>query len=199
MRCELLPEHPDFCRLSSVNGALLDLRYVGAHNFVGRDLYGTLDCAWLHKEAAAALQRAVDTLAHAHPDLRLLVLDALRPHRVQELLWQHLAGTPLQMYVADPVRGSIHSFGMAVDVTLVDIAGREVDMGSHFDEFSERSHPDMEPPLLASGQLLPQHIVHREILRKVMFGAGFQGIHSEWWHFNLGSMETIRQTYVRID
>ena len=199
MRCELLAKNPDFCHLSSIAGVLVDLRYVGADNFVGRDLYGKLDCAWLHKEAANALQQAADLLATLHPELKLMVLDALRPHRVQELLWQHLAGTPLQMYVADPARGSIHSFGMAVDVTLVDVHGQEVDMGSAFDEFSEKSHPDLEAQMLAAKKISQQHIHHRKILRKVMLAAGFHGIHSEWWHFNLGDVVEVRRLYVRID
>ena len=57
-------------------------------------------------------------LADVAPGHRLLVLDALRPHRVQIELWDFLDGTGLRQYVADPARGSIHSFGMALDVTL---------------------------------------------------------------------------------
>ena len=67
------------------------------------------------------------------PGHRLLVLDALRPHRVQIELWDFLDGTGLRQYVADPARGSIHSFGMAIDATLIDAEGRELDMGSGFE------------------------------------------------------------------
>ena len=83
--------------MSTIPGILIDLRYASANNFLGRDLYAPHDCAWLHRDAAAALERAVAWLATAHPGLRLLVLDALRPQRVQEQLWAALADTGLQM------------------------------------------------------------------------------------------------------
>ena len=112
MLCELMVNHPDFRRLDDVEGVCIDLRYVGANNFVGRDLYGALDCRWLHAEAATALRESVAILRANHPSYKLLVLDALRPHRIQEMLWTHLEGTSLRAYIADPARGSIHSFGM---------------------------------------------------------------------------------------
>lgn len=199
MRCELIADHPDFRRLDTVGGIVIDLRYVGADNFVGRELYGDLDCSWLHREAVAALQSAADWLQEHHPDLRILVLDALRPHRVQEMLWQHLDGTPLRMYVADPARGSIHSFGMAVDVTLIDADGKELDMGSGFDALEEKSHPALEQKMLAEGQLTQHQLDQRGILRAAMAHGGFRGINSEWWHFNCGDPVVVRETYLRID
>jgi D-alanyl-D-alanine dipeptidase len=199
MRCEFIADHPDFRRLAAIDGITVDLRYVGTDNFVGRDLYGDLDCAWLHREAAAALEQAAHYLAEQHPGYRIIVLDALRPHRVQEMLWAHLDGTPLQMYVADPARGSIHSFGMAVDVTVLDPQGVEIDMGSGFDEMAEKSHPALEEKMLAAGQITAQQRSNREILRQAMFHAGFRGINSEWWHFNFGDPAVVRQTYLRID
>src|SRR5690242_2481920 len=93
MRCEDIASHPDFRRLSSIAGIAVDLRYKGVRNFVGRDLYGALDCGWLHTLAATGLERAAAQLAREAPGHRLLVLDALRPHRVQELLWDFLDGT----------------------------------------------------------------------------------------------------------
>jgi len=199
MRCELIADHPDFRSLNTLDGIVVDLRYVGANNFVGQDLYGDLNCAWLHREAAEALQQAARRIGEERPGYHLTVLDALRPHRVQEMLWQHLAGTPMQMYVADPARGSIHSFGMAVDVTVLDTDGKPLDMGSGYDELAEKSHPALEQRMLAEGQLTAQHIANRELLRQVMFGAGFRGINSEWWHFNFGDPAVVRQTYLRID
>ena len=124
LSCEAVPGHPDFRRLDSIAGIGVDLRYATADNFVGRDLYTPLDCHWLHKDGAAALERAVAWLAARRPDYQILVLDALRPQRVQEQLWEALQGTELLGYIADPARGSIHSFGMALDVTLVDGDGR---------------------------------------------------------------------------
>jgi D-alanyl-D-alanine dipeptidase len=79
-----------------------------------------------------------------HPGHTPLVLDALRPQRVQQELWDALEGTELRMYLANPERGSIHSFGMALDITLLDGEGRELDMGTGFDDMTELSHPALE-------------------------------------------------------
>lgn len=196
--CEAIAADPDFRHLSAVEGIGIDLRYATADNFVGRDLYNPLDCAWLHRDAAAALERAVAWLAMRRSDHRLLVLDALRPQRVQEQLWQALQGTELLGYIAEPGRGSIHSFGMAVDITIVDAAGRELDMGTGFDDLSERSHPALEDRLLAAGELEMQHVANRQLLRDAMFQAGWVGIHSEWWHFDCGDRVLVRQNYTRV-
>lgn len=199
MRCEEIATHPDFRRLSSIDGVRVDLRYVGPRNFVGRDLYGELDCAWLHRLAAEGLARAAAELAALAPGHRLLVLDALRPHRVQVELWEFLDGTGLRQYVADPARGSIHSFGMALDVTIVSEAGDELDMGSGFDEMDELSHPKLEAEHLASGALTPAQVASRELLRRVMKAGGFNGIDNEWWHFDMLDRSHVRQAFVRVD
>lgn len=199
MRCEDIASHPDFRPLSSIDGIAVDLRYAGPRNFVGRDLYGNLDCAWLHRLAAQGLERAAARVAGDAPGHRLLVLDALRPHRVQVLLWDHLEGTGLRQYVADPARGSIHSFGMALDVTVIDAEGRELDMGSGFDEMNERSHPRLEQQHLARGVLTPTHVRHRELLRRAMAAGGFNGIDNEWWHFDMLDRQHVRQHFIRVD
>jgi D-alanyl-D-alanine dipeptidase len=199
MRCEEIALHPDFRPLSSIAGVAVDLRYVGPRNFVGRDLYGELDCAWLHRLAAEGLTRSVAELAARAPGHRLLVLDALRPHRVQVELWEFLDGTGLRQYVADPARGSIHSFGMALDVTILDADGNELDMGSGFDEMDELSHPKLEAEHLASGALTAAQVARRELLRQVMKAGSFNGIDNEWWHFDMLDRSHVRQTFVRVD
>lgn len=199
MRCEDIASHPDFRPLASIAHIAVDLRYASVHNFVGRNLYGTLDCSWLHHLAATGLQRAVAQLANDAPGHRLLVLDALRPHRVQVLLWDHLDGTGLRQYVADPARGSIHSFGMALDATITDAQGHELDMGSGFDEMTEMSHPRLEAEHLAHGRLTQAQVQHREWLRRAMAAGGFNGVDNEWWHFDMLERSHVRQHFVRVD
>jgi D-alanyl-D-alanine dipeptidase len=199
MRCEDIASHTDFRHLSPLAGIAVDLRYASVDNFVGRDLYGALDCAWLHRLAAEGLQRAAALLEREAPGHRLLVLDALRPHRVQIQLWDHLEGTDLRQYVADPARGSIHSFGMALDATLVDPRGRELDMGSGFDEMTELSHPRLEEKHLAAGALTPAQHRNRALLRSVLCRSGFQGIDNEWWHFEMLDRQHVRQHFTRVD
>ena len=199
MRCEDIASNLAFRRLASIPGIAVDLRYAGVRNFVGRDLYGALDCAWLHRLAAEGLEHASARLQADAPGHRVLVLDALRPHRVQVQLWDHLDGTGLRQYVADPARGSIHSFGMALDVTLLDPDGGELDMGSGFDEMTEVSHPRLEAVHLDNGVLNRTHLHHRELLRSVMGAGGFNGVGNEWWHFDLLDRNHVRQHFTRVD
>jgi D-alanyl-D-alanine dipeptidase len=199
MLCEQIADHADFRSLTAIEGIQIDLRYASANNFVGRDLYGDLNCSWLHVEAAVGLEKVVAWLRAQRPGYRLLVLDALRPHRVQQTLWQWLAGTPLQMYLADPARGSIHSFGMAVDVTLLDGEGVELDMGTGFDDLTLLSHPQHEQKHLTEGLLSEVHILNRQVLRQAMLQSGFSGIPTEWWHFDFGDRSLVRQRYLRIE
>jgi D-alanyl-D-alanine dipeptidase len=199
LRCEDVRTHADFRHLSTLPGVALDLRYAGTDNFVGRNLYGSLDCAYLHRLAAAAVQEAARQLAREAPGHRILVLDALRPHRVQIQLWDHLEGTDLRQYVADPARGSIHSFGMALDATVIDARGRELDMGTGYDAMTELSHPALEGEHLVAGRLRPDQVANRELLREAMVASGFGTIDNEWWHFEMLDRQHVRQTFQRVD
>jgi len=146
----------------------------------------------------AGLEAAASWLTQRRPGWRLVVLDALRPQRVQEAIWDDVAGTPMEHYFANPLRGSIHSFGMAVDVTLIDPQGREVDMGSGFDEMAPASHPALHAEHLKSGVLTPAHISERECLAAAMAQGGFRGIPTEWWHFDHGDREQVRRDWPRV-
>jgi D-alanyl-D-alanine dipeptidase len=198
IRVEDIAAHADYRHLGTLAGIAVDLRYAGTHNFAGRNLYGRLDCAWLRREAAAGLEAAARWLAQARPGWRLLVLDALRPQRVQEAIWLDVAGTPAQEYFANPERGSIHSYGMAVDVTLRSPAGTEADMGSGFDEMSRLSHPALHAELLATGQLTPAQVAERDCLATAMRAGGFAGIPNEWWHFDHGDRNRVRRELPRV-
>ncbi|MFC4930622.1 M15 family metallopeptidase [Massilia sp. GCM10023247] len=195
---EEIAASPEFRHLSSIAGIQVDLRYAGPNNFVGRDLYSPFDCAWLHRDAAAALETAVAWLAARAPGHTILVLDALRPQRVQQQLWDALDGTGLQMYLANPARGSIHSYGMALDLTILDPQGAELDMGTGFDDMTDLSHPALEEGFLAAGRLHEGQVANRRLLREAMFGAGFVGINTEWWHFDCGDRERVRATFRRV-
>lgn len=198
IRCEDIALHPDFVRLADLPGVAVELRYATPDNFVGRDLYSPLDCAWIRREAGEGIARAYADLHSRSPGLRFLILDALRPQRVQEQLWASLEGTGLQMYLANPTRGSIHSFGMAVDITLIDAQGVELDMGTPFDDLTEKSHPKLEADFLARGVMTAQQLANRHLLRDVLTSAGFRGITTEWWHFDFGDRERVRATLPRV-
>lgn len=198
MRVEDIAGDPAFRHLDALVGVQVDLRYAGSNNFASRNLYGRMDCAWLRAEAAAGLETAARWLQGQRPGWRILVLDALRPQRIQEAIWVDVAGTPQQEYFANPERGSIHSFGMAVDVTLLDPMGREADMGSGFDEMTPRSHPALHEQHLASGVLSAAQVAERECLRLAMHAGGFAGIPHEWWHFDHGDRDRVRRDLPRV-
>jgi D-alanyl-D-alanine dipeptidase len=196
--CEDIPSHPDFCALRHLVGVDIDLRYASTNNFLSRNFYGALDCAYLRREAADGLIAAAQWVGAHCPGHGIRVLDALRPQSVQEQLYRELEGTPLARYLAHPSNGSIHSFGMAVDVTLVNARGEELDMGSGFDEMTPLSHTDCEDLLLAQGQLEDQHLRHRAWLRHAMQHGGFHGISTEWWHFDFGDRAAVRRDLPRV-
>ena len=198
IRCEDIGADPRFTPLANMPAVAVDLRYASTRNFLGRNLYGDLDCAWLRAEAAAGLAEAATWIARHRAGYRLLVLDALRPPRVQEQLWAAVVGTSMQPYIARPDRGSIHSFGMAVDVTLLDAAGSECDLGTPFDDLSLGSHPALNAEHLALGVLTTAQVTERGWLSAAMRHAGFVGIHSEWWHFDLGDRDMVRREMPRV-
>ena len=198
IQLEQIESHPLFAPLSSLPQVQVSLRYATADNFAGQVLYDSEAVQYLRREAVQALAVSAWWLAHHRPGHCLQVLDALRPQRVQEHLHALVAGTPQARYLAEPRRGSIHSFGMAVDVTLLDPAGSEVDMGSTFDEMTDRSHTDREAEQLALGVLGAAQLAERGWLRACMRAGGFVGISTEWWHFDLGDKQAVRERFPRV-
>ncbi|MHB1205547.1 MAG: D-alanyl-D-alanine dipeptidase [Rhodospirillaceae bacterium] len=148
------------------------IAYATANNFTGKPVYQRPGC-YLHSDAAVCLKAAIDL---AKPlGLRLKVFDAFRPSEAQWVLWNH---TPDPDFLADPRRGSPHSMGAAVDLTLIDSAGRELDMGTAFDAFTPLSHHgNLEIP--------PDAQRNRAILLGLMTAAGWDFYRHEWWHYQL--------------
>lgn len=148
------------------------LAYATANNFTGQPVYRRSAC-WLNSEAAELLQRAV---VLAQPlGLRFVILDAFRPAEAQWALWTH---TPDPDFLADPRRGSPHSMGAAVDLTLIDGDGRPLDMGTPFDAFTPLSHHgSLAIPVEAQR--------NRALLLGLMTAAGWDFYRNEWWHYQL--------------
>jgi D-alanyl-D-alanine dipeptidase len=192
IKLEALDSYPEYVPIDGLPGVRLDLRYAGVDNFVGRDLYGAAPPARLHRDAAAKLAQAAVELARRQAGYRLRIFDALRPGRVQRVLWDIVKDTPQRVYVADPARGSIHSFGMAVDLTVEDEAGRELDMGTGFDDFTELAQPRHEVAMRAAGRLSEAQLANRLLLRNCMEAAGFRAIATEWWHFEADDRDWVR-------
>lgn len=152
----------------------VELRYATDRNGAHARLYPPDFPCLVRPEIAARLRLAQ---AYLHKNGRgLKIWDAYRPPGAQTLLWKRGAN---RRYVADPTqgRGSLHTWGLAVDVTLVDPAGQELPMPTDFDVFAEGAsaiYRGKDPAIL--GNL---HLLQRAMMRV----GGFQGLTTEWWHF----------------
>lgn len=154
------------------HGVLIDLAYAGPHNFTGQPVYDSGRC-WLHRDAEPRLARAAGLAALA--GLKLKILDAYRSPQAHEVLCKYISDP---RYVADPKRGSNHSRGVAIDLTLVDGKGRDLDMGTPFDAMIEPSH-HFHP------SLAPEVHCRRFILLGIMAQSGFDSLDEEWWHYQI--------------
>ncbi|HEY9078678.1 D-alanyl-D-alanine dipeptidase [Magnetovibrio sp.] len=151
----------------------IDLKYATTDNFTGQPIYRRAGC-YLHHEAEKLLIAARD-LAEIQ-GYRLRIFDAFRPSEAQWKLWNH---TPDPDFLADPRRGSPHSRGVAVDLTLVDAAtGAALDMGTGFDAFTPKSHH-------GNTEISVPAQKNRLLLMGLMTTAGWDFYRNEWWHYQL--------------
>ena len=176
-----------------VPGIVQEIRYYSTYNFVGDRIDGYEEpIALLTKDAARAL-KVVSNQANVM-GWRLKVFDAYRPARAVRhfVLWgiEDLDQRMKPFFYPDLEKQDLfrlgyvaskssHSRGSTIDLTLLDMAsGKELDMGSPFDYFCERSHPD-------SREITPEQYENRMRLQKLMTDNGFAPIDCEWWHFTL--------------
>jgi zinc D-Ala-D-Ala dipeptidase len=150
---------------------VFDIRYASKNNFTGKIIYDCPAC-FMQKDAAKALALAQETAQKK--GLGLKIFDCYRPQEYQYRLWEAF---PNINYVAPPEKKSMHSYGCAVDLTLVDSLGIELDMGTPFDSFSKLSYTYNEEIDSAAK-------VNRTMLIEIMEAAGFRPIKTEWWHFS---------------
>ena len=150
----------------------IDIRYATTNNFVNAKMYDCGRC-FLRPEAAKAVAKAHNVLkTKGYGGFKMF--DCYRPKPYQQRLWDKV---PDDRYVTPPWKGSQHTRGLAVDLTIVDKNGNELDMGTPFDTFSEKAH--------STYQDLPKNILeNRQLLRGVLEDVGFKGIRTEWWHFS---------------
>ena len=152
---------------------ILDMKYATTDNFLKSKVY---DC-----QACFLRLKTVKSLIEANKEfnnkgLKIKIFDCYRPLDVQKKMWAIVSDPN---YVANPAKGSIHNRGGAVDITLVDNNGKELDMGTTFDFFGlESSH--------LYKKLSSKVIKHRKLLKKIMLKNHFESFDSEWWHYNLG-------------
>ena len=149
---------------------VLDLKYATTDNFLKQKVYDCPEC-FLRINTAKALTKANQDFIKL--GYRIKLFDCYRPLDVQKKMWQILPGTH---YVANPKKGSKHNRGAAVDLTLVDSLGNELNMGTKFDFFGKEAHHTY---LKHSKEVL----ANRKLLKETLAKHNFKSIYNEWWHY----------------
>lgn len=176
---------------------MVDLKYASTDNFLKKNLYGTMKSGYLQALPAKMIHKAQHFLDSIKPGFRLKIFDAARPNHIQKLMWDSvdLPANQKHLFLAFPVTGSVHNYGCAVDITIVDGSGKELDMGTPYDFSGKTTWPSIEEKLLLQKMLTEEEIANRKLLRKVMNIAGFKGINTEWWHFEAFRLDEAKKKY----
>ncbi|PJE43848.1 MAG: peptidase M15 [Flavobacterium sp.] len=159
------------------NDFVFDMKYATADNFLKEQVYPCDECFLRVKTIKALLHANQAFIAKGY---RIKLYDCYRPLAIQKKMWKIV---PNPTYVANPKKGSIHNKGGAVDITLVDSLGVELNMGTGFDFFGPEAghnYTDLSAEILAN----------RQLLKSIMLQYNFKSFDSEWWHYNLNNSAT---------
>ena len=149
-----------------------DMKYATEDNFLKAKVYDCAECFLRLKTVNALIDANKKFLEKGY---KIKIFDCYRPLNIKKKMWKIVSNPK---YVADPAKGSIHNRGGAVDITLIDSLGKELDMGTPFDFFGiEASHnyPNVSDNVKQN----------RILLKTIMTSSGFNSFDSEWWHYNL--------------
>ncbi|WP_454996699.1 M15 family metallopeptidase [Capnocytophaga leadbetteri] len=164
-------QQSDFVRLKDLSADFVyELKYATPDNFLKQAVYDCGEC-YLRKSTAEALVKANE--AFKQLGYRIKLFDCYRPLSVQKKMWKILPGTH---YVANPAKGSKHNRGAAVDLTLVDAQGKELNMGTPFDFFGKEAHHTYT-------EHSKEVLENRKLLKETLNKYNFKSIYSEWWHY----------------
>ena len=151
---------------------ILDMKYATQDNFLKTKVYDCQSCFLRLKTVNNLIEANIQFKRKGY---QIKIFDCYRPIDVQKKMWTIVSDAT---YVANPAKGSIHNRGGAVDITLVDENGIELDMGTTFDFFGIESGHDYRD--------FPRKILkNRRLLKKIMTRNNFESFDSEWWHYNL--------------
>lgn len=154
------------------NDFMYDMKYATEDNFLKAKVYDCAECMLRLKTVKALIAANKDFLKKGY---KIKLYDCYRPLDIQKKMWEIVSNPE---YVADPKKGSIHNRGGAVDISIVDLTGKEVDMGTPFDFFGIQASHNFK-------QLSKEILSKRAYLKSVMIKHGFNSFDSEWWHYNL--------------
>jgi D-alanyl-D-alanine dipeptidase len=187
----------DWEEVRGISNLVIKMPYASFDNFTGHNLYCDIQRTFLHKDAMKKLKWAAVLLKKKEPNYKFILFDAARPNHAQEVLRAAVRGTPWQHFVSSPAKGSIHAYGMAVDIGLLNENDEHLDVGLPYDSFAFYAGKSGEKQALEQGLLTEIQIENREFLRSIMRQSGWISLSSEWWHFNAALGDTIRAKYVQ--
>ncbi len=162
----------DWKEIDETTGIAIDIKYATKDNFTKKQIYDCAKC-FLRPEAAAKLTEIHKILKDKY-GYGLKVFDCFRPRPYQQRLWDIM---PNPSYVTPPQKGSMHSRGLAVDLTIVDKNGKDLDMGTPYDFFGKEAHQDYKGHNAEVNK-------NRALLKSIMEEHGFGSIRTEWWHYS---------------
>ena len=172
-RNEVIINDSTFVNLKTYsNEFIYDMRYATTDNFLKAKVYDCAEC-YLRLKTVKALIKANE--AFIKKGFRIKLYDCYRPLDIQKRMWKIVSNPK---YVANPSKGSIHNRGGAVDISLVNNSGKELNMGTKFDFFGKEAGHDYN-------DLPKKTLQNRLILKGIMTDNNFTAIDSEWWHYNL--------------
>ncbi len=183
--------------VDSLPEIIVDLKYTSTDNFIGIDFYGSMTNAYVQYECFVKLRNAYNILQQQKPGYTFIIYDAVRSTEAQQLMWDSVDVPPgiKHWYVANPQKGSIHNFGMALDISIVDSIGKVLDMGTEFDFFGEQAYPNKTDYFHQNGELSDEQYNNRQLLFSIMSEALFYVSKTEWWHFNAASLNYSKEKY----
>jgi len=151
---------------------LIDMRYSTKNNFACKKVYSMSLCI-LQKNTLKKLIKANEKFLKM--GLRIKIWDAYRPLSTQKFFFDLIQN---EDFVANPYKGqgSVHSSGFAVDITLVDMNGEEIEMPTDFDDFTNKASRN-------STEMTKKASKNLSILTEILTENGFDTIESEWWHY----------------
>ena len=178
-----------------------DIRYSTTNNFLKIDMYGDYDMAYFQQEVANKIAQAQKILKQKKPSYSLVIFDATRPRTIQKLMWDSIKIPDNQKYkyLANPKHISMHSYGLAVDLSILDSTGNLIDMGTKYDSFEELAYPVLEERMLKNGLLSESQLQNRLLLRNIMKEVGFNSISTEWWHFSVYTQKEAARFFTAVE
>ena len=150
---------------------ILSMPYATVDNFLKEKIYPCAKCFLRNNAGEALLNAQKDAQSKGYS---IIIYDCYRPLPLQQKMFDIKPDTK---YIADPKRGSKHNKGVAVDISLADKNGNPLDMGTSFDDFSDKAN-------YYSDEISVEAKKNRKLLREIMLANDFTPYDNEWWHFN---------------